>query len=98
MNMAHEQSPQQKELNDYIKYLKERVFFEPQSAPLHYNLGVAYVNKGLSDEAVSEFKQAIQCDPNLAEPYVNLGGLLFQKGDLDQCIEVNLKAVEINPR
>ena len=85
------------ELNEYIKYLKERIFFEPLAAPHHYNLGLAYVRKGLPDAAISEFKQALACDPQLAQAYVNLGGLYFQKGDLDQCIEANQKALSLDP-
>ena len=33
-------------LNLYIKFLKERLFFEPQSVALHYNLGLAYISEG----------------------------------------------------
>ena len=84
-------------LNLYIKFLKERLFFEPQSVALHYNLGLAYSHKGQVDEALSEFKQALESDPNLAQAHVNMGGLFFQKGDLDQCIEANLKAIALNP-
>jgi tetratricopeptide (TPR) repeat protein len=80
----------------YIKFLKEQLAFEPQSATLHYNLGLAYSHKGLSAEAVSEFKQAIECDPNLAEAYVNLGGL-YADSEPAKSIEANIKALEINP-
>ena len=43
-----------------------------------YNLGLAYNQKGQLDEAISEFKQALECDPKLAQAYLNLGGLYFQ--------------------
>jgi tetratricopeptide (TPR) repeat protein len=84
------------QLSLYIKFLKERLFFEPTSATMHYNLGLAYSHKGLLDEAISEFKQAVECDPGLAEALVNAGGLMFRKGDLEQCIEYNLKALAID--
>jgi tetratricopeptide (TPR) repeat protein len=83
-------------LNLYIKFLKERLAFEPLSATMHYNLGLAYTHKGLVPEAVSEFKQAIECDPNLAEAYVNLGGL-YAEAEPAKSIEANMKALEINP-
>jgi tetratricopeptide (TPR) repeat protein len=83
-------------LNLYIKFLKERLAFEPLSATMHYNLGLAYSHKGLKVEAVSEFKQALECDPGLAEAYVNLGGL-YVETDPEMSIEANLKALEINP-
>jgi tetratricopeptide (TPR) repeat protein len=85
-------------LNLYIKFLKERLFFDPGSETLHYNLGLAYTHKGLIEEAISEFKQAIECNPNLAQAYVNLGGLYMTGGaDPAKSIEANLKAIEIDP-
>ncbi len=92
-NTGHESNAK---LNLYIKFLKEQLAFEPQSAAVHYNLGLAYSHKGLTAEAVSEFKQAIECDPELAEAYVNLGGL-YAEGEPEKSIEANLKALEINP-
>ena len=83
-------------LNLYIKFLKERLFFEPSSETLHYNLGLAYTHKGLIDEAISEFKQALECDPNLAEAYVNLGGL-YAEAEPAKSIDANMKALQINP-
>jgi len=83
-------------LNLYIKFLKERLTFEPHSATLHYNLGLACAHRGLVAEAISEFKQAIECDPNLAEAYVNLGGL-YAEAEPAKSIEANMKALEINP-
>lgn len=84
-------------LNLYIKFLKERLFFDPGSETLHYNLGLAYAHKGLVEEAISEFKQAIECNPNLAQAYVNLGGLyMTAEADPAKSIEANLKAIEID--
>lgn len=85
------------QLNLYIKFLKERLFFEPSSSIMHYNLGLAYSQKQLLDEAISEFKQALECDSQLAQACVNIGGLYFRKGEVDQCIAFNLKALEIDP-
>ena len=85
-------------LNLYIKFLKERLFFEPSSETLHYNLGLAYTHKGLIDEAISEFKQSLECNPNLAQAYVNLGGLyMTAEADPAKSIEANLKALELDP-
>jgi tetratricopeptide (TPR) repeat protein len=83
-------------LNLYIKFLKERLAFEPQSATLHYNLGLAYTHKGLRAEAVSEFKQALECDPKLAEAYVNLG-CLYSDDEPAKSMDANLKALEFKP-
>ncbi|SPF47687.1 Tetratricopeptide TPR_2 repeat protein [Syntrophobacter sp. SbD1] len=94
--MANAQNAPDAKLNLYIKFLKERLAFEPHSAIMHYNLGLAYTHKGLSVEAISELKQAIECDPNLAQAYVNLGGL-YAVAEPEKSVEANLKALEIDP-
>lgn len=94
--MANTNNDEDAKLILYIKFLKERLAFEPNSATLHYNLGLAYTNRRLFAEAVSEFKQALECDPNLAEAYVNLGGL-YAGTEPEKSIEANMKALEINP-
>ena len=96
--MANAHKETDAKLNLYIKFLKERLFFEPSSETLHYNLGLAYTHKGLIEEAISEFKQALECNPNLAQAYVNLGGLyMTAEADPAKSIEANLKALEIDP-
>ncbi len=96
MTNAHKETDAK--LNLYIKFLKERLFFEPSSETLHYNLGLAYTHKGLIDEAISEFKQSLECNPNLAQAYVNLGGLyMTAEADPAKSIEANLKALELDP-
>jgi tetratricopeptide (TPR) repeat protein len=95
-SMANTSDHSVDKLSLYIKFLKERLAFDPLSATLHYNLGVAYTQKGLVAEAVSELKQAIECNPNLAEAYVNLGGL-YAATDPAKSIEANMKALEIKP-
>jgi tetratricopeptide (TPR) repeat protein len=96
--MANNRKESDAKLNLYIKFLKERLFFEPGSETMHYNLGLAYTHKGLIEEAISEFKQALECKPDLAQAYVNLGGLYMRaEADPAKSIEANLKALEIDP-
>ena len=94
--MANTRNDTDAKLNLYIKFLKERLAFEPHSATLHYNLGLAYTHKGLVAEAISEFKQSLECDPNLAQAYVNLGGL-YAEVEPAKSIEANMRALELNP-
>jgi len=59
----------------------------PNFAMAHYNLGVAYYgNKGLDDEAILEFKEAIAINPNHAEAHYNLGVTYGDKGMFDEAI------------
>jgi tetratricopeptide (TPR) repeat protein len=96
--MTNNRKEKDDRLNLYIKFIKERLFFDPGSETLHYNLGLAYTQKGLVEEAISEFKQALECNPNLAQAYVNLGGLYMRAEDGPaKSIEANQRAIEIDP-
>lgn len=48
-----------------------------KSAEVHNNLGVLYSQKGLMDEAVREFREAIKLDPEYESPYHNLAKIYF---------------------
>ena len=44
-----------------------------QPANLHYNMGNVYVAAGKYQEAINEYKQALQLDPKDADSYVHMG-------------------------
>jgi len=68
-----------------------------QTAKDYYDKGIAYANKGMLDEAIAEFKKAIQINPNDAMAHNNLGNAYANKGMLDQAIAECKKAIQINP-
>jgi tetratricopeptide (TPR) repeat protein len=80
-----------------FRALRKQLLATPYSAPLHYNLGLAYARRGQLDESITCFQQAIVYDPKLVETYINLGGIYLRKGNIEACIEANQKALEINP-
>jgi signal transduction histidine kinase len=47
------------------------------SAEAHNNLGVLYSQKGWTDKAVYELREAIKLDPDYASPYYNLAKIYF---------------------
>ena len=59
--------------------------------------GWHYSDKGLQDEAIAEFNNAIQTNPNSAEAYYFRGGAYAQKNDFDKAVSDYNKAIEINP-
>ena len=70
----------------------------PERIPEAYdNLGIAYSNKGMLDEAISECKKALTINPNFAKAHTNLGNAYGEKGMLDEAISVGKKALTINP-
>jgi tetratricopeptide (TPR) repeat protein len=57
---------------------------DPSDAGAHNNLGVLYFNKGLYQEAVSCFTQALELDPKMQVAQRNLEVAYFNTGYYDQ--------------
>jgi len=45
----------------------------------HNNLGIAYNEKGMLDEAITEFERALAINSNFAEAHYNLGNAYVKK-------------------
>jgi protein O-mannosyl-transferase len=63
----------------------------------HYNLGIAFSERGEAEQAIDHYRQAITLRLNYAEAHYNLGRLLVEQGQLDDAIAHYEKAVDINP-
>jgi len=70
----------------------------PSSPQNHNNLGDYYARYGKYDQAVEEFKKAIELKKGYADAYHNLANTYFKMGNIDLTIENYLKAVEFNPK
>ncbi|MHA1294382.1 MAG: protein kinase domain-containing protein [Promethearchaeota archaeon] len=53
----------------------------------HNNKGVSFANLGFLEEAIEEFKNALEIEPGYANAHANLGFVYHQKGMLDNAIE-----------
>jgi Flp pilus assembly protein TadD len=56
----------------------------PDSAPTHYNLGIALSLQRSYAEAIAEFREALRVDPDYADAHNNLGALLTLQGQFDE--------------
>jgi len=63
----------------------------------HYNLGVLYRKKGLTDKAIEEFKLVIKYKPDYAEAHYGLGVVYSEKGLTDKAIEEYKLAIKYKP-
>ena len=69
----------------------------PNSPGVHSNLGRAYFEDGKLEEAVNEFKAAIEIDPKAYKAHYNLG-LAYEKKDLiPEAVQAYETTIRINP-
>jgi tetratricopeptide (TPR) repeat protein len=72
----------------------ERVEKHPGSAAAHYNLGLAYTQRGKVTSAETAYRKAVEIDPDLVEAWVNLGGVLMLQWKFEDCLKANQEAIE----
>ena len=69
----------------------------PESAPTHYNLGLAFAMQRKFDEAAAEFQEAVRLAADYAEAHNNLGAMLHFSGKLDEAARHYRLAVSLRP-
>ena len=69
-----------------------------KDARKYYNQGVARLEKGEHDSAISDLTKAIEMKPGFALAHFYRGRTYFRKGEHDQAISDLNKAIEIDPR
>jgi tetratricopeptide (TPR) repeat protein len=74
--------PQEQSLEEIIEGFKQGVAdnLSPEDYDTHYNLGIAYLEMGLVDEAIGEFQLACKDDRYLVDSSSMLGQCFLEKG------------------
>ena len=70
---------------------------EDKSSIAHNNLGLVLAERGRLDEAVKEFRRALEIDPAFVEAHTNLGNFLAQQGSSHEAIAHLQHALKIEP-
>jgi len=83
--------------NNEIELWKDCLKKSPQKARPHVNLGFAYLDAGIYDQAIQATQHALKIDPKFANAYYNLGIIYQKMGDLNQAVKMGKKALEIDP-
>lgn len=77
-------------IRDKIKTIKHAVS--------HNKMGLIFLRKGMVEEAIVEFENAIEKNPGLVESYNNLGLAFMQSGDHPKAIEILQKGCDMEPQ
>jgi Flp pilus assembly protein TadD len=80
-----------------ITHLRESLRLNGNSAPTHYNLGIALASERRLDEALAEFREALRLDPQYADAHNNAGAMLHVAGKLDEAATHYRRAVGLRP-
>jgi Flp pilus assembly protein TadD len=82
---------------DRVTFWRDCVDKSPRKARPHNNLGVALADQGYHDEAIKQYRKALEIDPLYQEPVANIGLTLAEQGKIRESITQFLKALEMNP-
>jgi tetratricopeptide (TPR) repeat protein len=80
-----------------VVHFRNSLRLNPDSAPTHYNLGIALARQQRLDEALAEFREAIRLDPSHADAHNNAGAMLHTGGKFDEATVHYRRAVELRP-
>lgn len=69
----------------------------PLPPDAHFDLGLAYQRIGQTEQAISEYQEALKLEPAMVKAYTNLGNLYARKGLIDQAIETYKTGLKIEP-
>jgi tetratricopeptide (TPR) repeat protein len=82
--------------NNFVLW-SQTVQSSPTSLVARGGLGMAYLERGMLNEAQQEFERAIKLYPNHAKSHYNLGLVYHQKGDLKKAMQNFNRSVTLDP-
>ncbi len=83
--------------NEYATKYKENIDYELTDTQNYSELGSAYAEKGMFDDAINAYKKLIVIEPDNARAHYSLGTLYSRKAMLDDAADELWMAVEIEP-
>ena len=82
-------------LSQFKKGLEENI--DEADSQAHYDLGVAFKEMGLLDEAIGEFQKSLRSDDTRLRSSEALGNCFFEKGQFQVAATVMRRAVDADP-
>jgi tetratricopeptide (TPR) repeat protein len=84
----------QRRLRDAIA---DRPGLAPRSADELNGLGITLAQQGRLEEAIADFRRALEINPDLAQAHHNLGIALQEQGRLEEAVASYRRALELKP-
>ena len=87
---------EQADFNDMLRRFKQGVAenVEEEDYASHYDLGVAFKEMGLIDEAIAQFQKALRGDSHRVRSYEALGQCFVEKGQLQVAVTLLKRSLE----
>ena len=82
---------------DNYSLYSDMVKKSPEAALPHYNLGNVYTEQGKIDEAINEYRMAVQLNPNDAKAHNNLGLSYEHQGRINEALDEYQAALKLKP-
>jgi tetratricopeptide (TPR) repeat protein len=70
------------QIDQAMQYLKQAATINPASPDMHQDMGVLYLRKQMPNEAIEQFRTALQQQPGHEAATINLAAAYQMKGDL----------------
>lgn len=83
--------------SDEITIFQDTLRYSPDNQRVHNNLGVAYAEKGLLNEALKEFEELLRLRPDRSETYSNRGVVYTKLGRAADAIDAFKEALRLKP-
>jgi tetratricopeptide (TPR) repeat protein len=80
-----------------VRYFNQSLCLNPKSSVTHFNLGNAYMEIKRENEAIAEYKSAIEMDSHAAEAYRALSSVYADRALFDEAIATLKKVRSISP-
>ncbi|MBU4313083.1 MAG: tetratricopeptide repeat protein [Candidatus Omnitrophica bacterium] len=85
-----------KDWHDPISFYESTIMYKPDSARLHNNLAMAYADAGRNDDAIREYKKAIESGDYYAQPHYNISNIYLNRGDYASAVKELKISIEID--
>lgn len=82
---------------DAFEALQKTAQLAPNDAEAHGNLGTAWQERGMYDQAVDSYTRALELNPDFVEAHGNLAAALQAQGKLEQAEQAYRQALALRP-